>query len=105
MKLKEGSTLYVRIDYKVGEKQETEQDGQDCMEYLQNIAKERYLIAGLIGNMEMECVDGAMILFEAKDFKEAQEIANNDPIIQKGFYRCEVHQWNVMFLSESNNNE
>lgn len=75
------------------------------MEYLQNIAKERYLIAGLIGNMEMECADGAMILFEAKDFEEAQEIANNDPIIQRGFYRCEVHQWNVMFLSKSDNNE
>lgn len=103
MKLNEGSTLYVRIDYKIGDKQETEKDGQDCMEYLQNLAKERYLIAGLLGNMEMESVDGAMLLFEAKDIDEAQKIANSDPIIQRGFYRCEVHQWNVMLLSESNN--
>lgn len=103
MKLKEGSVLYVRIDYKIGDKQETEQDARDCMEYLQSIAQKRYLIAGLIGNMEMKSVDGAMMLFEAKDIEEAQQIANNDPIIQRGFYRCEVHQWNVMLLSENSN--
>lgn len=103
MKLKEGSILYVRIDYKIGDKDETEQDAQDCMEYLQNIAQERYLIAGLNGNMEMGIMDGAMVLFEAKDLEEAQKIAINDPIIQRGFYRCEVHQWNVMLLSESSN--
>ena len=103
MKLKEDSILYVRIDYKIEGKQETEQDGQDCMEYLQNLATERFLIAGLLGNMEAESVDGAMMLFEAKDLEEAQEIANNDPIIQRCFYRCEVHQWNLMLLSESNN--
>lgn len=103
MNLKEGSILYLRIDYRIGDRQETEQDGQDCMEYLQNLAKERYLIAGLLGNMETESIDGAMMLFEAKNIEEAQEIANNDPIIQRGFYRCEVHQWNVMLLSESNN--
>ncbi|MDH6364149.1 uncharacterized protein YciI [Enterococcus sp. PF1-24] len=101
MKLKEGSTLYIRIDYKIEDKQETEQDGQDCMAYLQSIAKERYLMAGLLGNMETEHIDGAMLLFEAKDLAEAQEIANNDPIIQRGFYRCEVKQLNIMLVSDS----
>lgn len=100
MNLKEGSILYVRIDYKTGDKEETQQDALDSMEYLQRIAQERYLLAGIFGNMEMENMDGAMILFEAKDFEEAQRIANNDPLIKKGFYRCGVHQWNLMILSE-----
>ena len=100
MNLKEGSMLYVRIDYKAGEKDETEQDAMDSMDYLQNIAKERYLVAGLFGDMEIEKIDGAMILFEAKDLEEAQKIANNDPIIVRGFYKCQLYKWNVMFLSK-----
>ena len=100
MNLKEGSVLYVRIDYKAGEKSETEQDAMDSMNYLQNIAKERYLVAGLFGDMETEKIDRAMILFEAKDLEEAKKIANNDPIIERGFYRCQLYKWNVMLLSE-----
>ena len=103
MNLKEGSVLYVRIDYKTGDKQESEQDGIDTMEYLQSIAKERFLIAGLLGSIE--ACDGAMILFEAKDLEEAQVIANNDPIIKRGFYRCEIHQWNLLILSETSVNQ
>lgn len=103
MKLKEGSTIYVRIDYKIGDKHETEKDAQDCMDYLQSLAKERYLIAGMLGDMERMQIDGAMLLFEAKDLEEAKEIANNDPIIERGFYRCEVYQWNVVLLSENSN--
>ena len=101
MNLKEGSTLYARIDYKIGDNQETEQDVLDCMEYLQSIAKERYLVAGVFGNMDMEEMDGAMILFEANDLEQAQEIANGDPLIQRGFYDCKVYQWNIMFLTNN----
>jgi uncharacterized protein YciI len=100
MNLKEGSVLYARIDYKIGDRQETEQDAMDSMEYLQKIAAERYLAAGVFGNMELGTMDGAMVLFEAKDLAEAQKIANDDPIIQRGYYRCDVYQWNVMLLSK-----
>ena len=100
MNLKEGSTLYVRIDYKAGEKDETYQDAEDSMDYLQGIASERYLLAGVFGDMELGTMDGAMILFEAKDFEEAQAVAHNDPLIKKGFYRCELYKWNLMLLSE-----
>lgn len=101
MNLKEGSVLYARIDYKIGDRQETEQDAMDSMEYLQKIAAERYLAAGVFGNMELGTMDGAMVLFEAKDLAEAQKIANDDPIIQRGYYRCDVYQWNVMLLSKN----
>ena len=66
MSLKEGSVLFARIDYKIGDSQETEQDAIDSMEYLQKIARERYLAAGVFGNMELGTMDGAMVLFEAK---------------------------------------
>ena len=100
MNLKEGSVLYARIDYKIGDRQETEQGAMDSMEYLQKIAAERYLAAGVFGNMDLGTMDGAMVLFEAKDLAEAQKIANDDPIIQRGYYRCDVYQWNVMLLSK-----
>ena len=103
MSLKEGSVLFARIDYKIGDSQETEQDAIDSMEYLQKIARERYLAAGVFGNMELGTMDGAMVLFEAKDLAEAQKIANDDPIIQRGYYRCDVYQWNVMLLSKGAN--
>ena len=103
MSLKEGSVLFARIDYKIGDKQETEQDAIDSIEYLQKIARERYLAAGVFGNMELGTMDGAMVLFEAADLQEAQKIANDDPIIQRGYYRCDVYQWNVMLLSEGAN--
>ena len=64
MSLKEGSVLFARIDYKIGDSQETEQDAIDSMEYLQKIARERYLAAGVFGNMELGTMDGAMVLFE-----------------------------------------
>ena len=101
MNLKEGSVFYARIDYKIGDRQETEQDAMDSMEYLQKIAAERYLAAGVFGNMELGTMDGAMVLFEAKNLAEAQKIANDDPIIQRGYYRCDVYQWNVMLLSKN----
>lgn len=100
MDLKEGSILYVRIDYKTGEKEATDQDAQDSMEYLQSIGRERYLLAGVFGDMELGEIGGAMILFEAKDLEEANNIANNDPIIKRGFYRYELHKWNLMISSE-----
>ena len=100
MMLKEGSTLYVRIDHKIGEAMETEQDAMDCMAYLQEMAKGRLVLAGLFGDIEQECVDGAMLIFEAKDLDEATKLSDADPIIARGFYRYELRKWNLMQVSE-----
>ena len=59
MTLAEGSVLYVRIDSKAGTMQESEQDAMDSMAYLEKIARERYLVAGVFGDMETEAIDGA----------------------------------------------
>ena len=54
MTLAEGNVLYVRIDSKAGTMQESEQDAMDSMAYLEKIARERYLVAGVFGDMETE---------------------------------------------------
>ena len=100
MKMQEGNVLYVRIDYKDGCAEETEQDAVDCMEYLQRVAEERYLAAGLFGDMELGTMDGAMLIFEAGDYKEASKIAEEDPIIARGFYKYKLHKWNVMLVQD-----
>ena len=41
-----------------------------------------------------------MILFEAENFEEAQKIAQNDPLMGRGLYRCELFVWDLVVLSE-----
>lgn len=93
MHLKKGSKLYVRID-KAGEKVMAQQDFQDHLDYVKNLAKERFLLGGGFSN-----IDGGMILCEAESFEEAQEIFHNDPIIERGLYMCEVFEWDLVVLS------
>ena len=100
MSLKEGTALYVRIDYKIEGKVETEKDAMDCFNYLQEVAKERYLLAGVFGDMELGNLNGAMLLFEAETFEEAQKVAQSDPIIERGFYKYELFKWNLMLSPE-----
>jgi len=100
MKLQEGSILYARIDYRIEGKEADYQDIHDSMAYLQDIAKERYFLAGVFGDIKAGNIDGAMALYEAKSLEEAQKIAQDDPLIARGFYRCEIFKWNLMILSE-----
>ena len=97
MYIKNGSVLYARIDKKIGEKELTLQDFQDHLDYVKNIAKERYLLGGGFSNF-----DGGLILFEAENLEEAQKIAKNDPVIERGFYECEIFVWKLEVLSENN---
>ena len=98
MYLKKGSILYVRIDYKVEEKEMTQQDFQDHLTYVKNSAKERYLLGGGLEN-----INGGMILFEAENLEEAQKIAHSDPIIERGIYKCDVYKWELVVLSKNIN--
>ena len=100
MQIKKGSKLYARIDYEVVSLENiTPQDAQthlcDHLSYLNKIAGERYFLGGGFTN-----ASGGMILFEAKDFGEAQKIANNDPIIERGLFRCDIFEWTLEILSE-----
>lgn len=97
MDIRKGNVLYARIDYKIGKEELSQQDFQDHLDYIKNTAKERYLWGGGFLN-----ADGGMILFEACNEAEAQKIAHQDPMIQKGIYRCEVFTWKVEVFSGEN---
>lgn len=100
MKLKEGSVLYVRIDYPIAGKEAAQQDIMDSVAYLQGLAAQRYLLAGVLGDIEAHAIEGGMALYEAKDLEEAKKLAQEDPLISRGFYRAEVQKWNLMILSQ-----
>lgn len=94
--MKTGSMVFVRTDYRTGESEVSEQVAMDSAAYLKQLSEERYLTAGVFGNMETEEIDGAMVIFEAVDLAEAQAISDKDPVIESGLYRYELKQWHVM---------
>ncbi|MBO1305195.1 hypothetical protein JZO70_03410 [Enterococcus sp. 669A] len=100
--MNEASVLYVRTDYKLDDRVVSEAEAMASMDYLQQTANERYLLAGVFGDMETEEVDRAMILFEAKDLEEAKQISDEDPIIKGGYYRYELKRWNLMVFPANN---
>jgi YCII-related domain. len=95
MKAKRGSRLFVRVDLRSGSDKMTEQDFNDHLAYVESVAAQRYLLGGHFTNK-----DGGMLLFEAKTRKEAEEIAHNDPLIQKGFYSCNLYAWKLVVTPE-----
>ena len=95
MRLKKGNKLYVRIDYKVENKDMTHQDFQDHLTYVKNVASEQYFVGGGFSN-----IGGGMILLEAVNLEEAQKVFHNDPIIERGLYRCEIFEWELVVSSE-----
>lgn len=92
--MKKGDKLFVRIDYEKGELKTTSKDFEDHVEYLKGIASERYFAGGGFNHAE-----GGMIIFEAKDLKEAKSIAENDPIIARGLYKTKVYEWELLITS------
>ncbi|MDB1749407.1 YciI family protein [Enterococcus avium] len=97
--MKSGKTLFVRIDFKNGEDEVSEKVAIDSAAYLKQLSEERYLTAGVFGDMATEIIDGAMIVFEAENLAEAQAISDADPVIQSGLYHYELKQWHVMIAS------
>ena len=91
-----GDKLYVRMDYRVEGKETTTQDFQDHLTYLKGVATERYFIGGGFSNAK-----GGMIVFRANNLDEAQKIAQKDPIIERGLYRVEIYEWDLLILSNN----
>lgn len=98
--MNEGSMLFVRTDYKNGEKEVSEQVAMESAQYLKRLSKERYLTAGVFGDMSTEEIDGAMVIFEAESLAEAKAISDADPVFQDDLYRYELKQWHVVVTHE-----
>lgn len=93
--MKKGDKLFARIDYEVEGKKSSSDDFNDHIEYLSEVASKRYFVGGGFSN-----APGGMIIFQAKDLREAKEVANNDPLIKRNFYRCELFEWDLVILSD-----
>ncbi len=100
MSMKKGDKLYVRIDRRVDEMAMTDQDFQDHLNYVESVAGERYFVGGGFSN-----TDGGMMILKASSFEEAQRIARNDPLIERGIYRYELFAWDVVVVSGDISNE
>lgn len=93
--MKKNDKLFARIDSKIKGTKSSSGDFDDHIKYLTKIASKRYFIGGGFSN-----IDGGMIIFKAKDLIEAEEIANNDPLIIKKLYRYELFEWDLVILSD-----
>jgi len=92
--MKKNDKLYVRIDYKNKEMGKNAIIFNEHIKYLRKIADERYFVGGGFSNE-----DGGMIMFKAKDYFEAKEIADNDPIIKSKNYYYKLYEWDLLILS------
>ena len=93
--MKKGDKLFARIDYKVEGTESSSDDFNDHIKYLSKVASKRYFIGGGFSN-----TSGGMIIFQAEDLKEAKEVADNDPLIKRNLYRCELFEWDLVILSD-----
>ena len=94
--MKKGDKLFVRIDYKNSNLNFTSKDFEEHVQYLKTIASERYFIGGGFNNTR-----GGMVIFESIDMSESKRITEKDPLIQKGFYRFELYEWELFILSDN----
>ncbi|WP_291632544.1 YciI family protein [Clostridium sp.] len=94
--MKKGEKLFVRIDYKNSNSNLTSENFEEHAQYLKAIASERYFLGGGFNNAK-----GGMVIFEAEDINEAKKITEKDPLIQKGFYRFELYEWELLILSDN----
>lgn len=93
--MKKGDKLFVRIDYRVEENDFGENDFNDHIKYLTQVASERYFLGG-----GFEHTKGGMIIIKAENLEEAKRIADKDPLIEKKLFRYEMYEWNLVLLSD-----
>lgn len=90
-----GQILYVRTDYKIDGITSQKKDFDDHIEYLNKVSKERFFMGGGFVSSP-----GRMIIYEAANIDDAKRIASGDPLIERGLYRYEIHEWEMVILSK-----
>ena len=99
--MKKSNKLYLRIDYGVEGKDLDDQGFQEHLTWAKKLANERYFIGGGMVNTKEE-KDGMIgCLFEAENRGEAEIIIKNDPLIENGYYRYELYEWDMVIFSDS----
>ena len=83
---------FVKIEKGIVDKKTFDQHISAHIEYIQSLnlcghqAKTGYWADG----------GGGMLIFEAKNMQEAQEIVNNDPLIKNNCVTYELHEWKIV---------
>lgn len=96
--MKKGDRLFVRADHRIKGKEFGPSDFEDHVAYLKNVSKERFFMGGgYVG------ATGGMIVFAAKDIDEANQVAGDDPIMQRGLYTYELKEWELAIVSDNKN--
>lgn len=94
--MKKGDRLFVRVDYSIEGKEFGPTDFDDHVAYLKQVAKERFFMGGgYVGAI------GGMIVFAAYDMKEAKQVADGDPLVDRGLYTYELREWELAIVSEN----
>lgn len=88
--------LFVRIDNPIDGKTLGKEDFKDHYNYLKTISLNRTFLGG--GFVD---AIGGMIIFEASTRKEAEEIASNDPIIKRVYYKYSLHEWEILLKGKT----
>lgn len=98
--MKKGDILYVRTEQAVEGVQLSKEDFMEHIQYLEEVAKERYLVAGGFKNSST-----GMIIFSAKNIEEAKKISDADPFVKRKLFTCDIKEWEVALLSKEKPNE
>lgn len=90
-----GDILYLRTDEKVEGKRVSKESFNAHIDYLTDVAKERYFMGGGYLNNP-----GGMIIFSAKDLEEAKLICDGDPLISEGLFTYKLMIWELVIINE-----
>lgn len=94
--MKKGDRLFVRIDHSLEGKEFGPSDFDDHVAYLMKVSKERFFMGGgYVGAV------GGMIVFAAEDMNEAKQVADCDPLMQRGLYTYELREWELAIVSDN----
>ena len=99
--MKTGKKLFICTDYPINggmpHTDEAMSDYNDVVAHLGQMAKERFYVGGII-----PATGGAMTIFEAESMEEAEKVARmkDCPFVNKGYYRRELCEWNIVISSE-----
>lgn len=94
--MKAGDILFVRITQRVESNDIGPTDFEEHFKYLTQLMSERTLIAGGFNN-----VAGGMVVYSAKNFDEAKQISDNDPLIKRNLYTYELREWELAIVSDN----
>lgn len=84
--------LFVKIEQGIVDKPTFDQHVPAHVDYVKDLIKKGHNAkSGYWGDL-----GGGMLLFEADNWEQAQQIVENDPLIKNGCVTYELHEWRIV---------